>query len=38
MRYLHVSVSNLVHSIPSCDQFLQSPQLCWLVSTPSDDG
>ena len=33
MRFLYVSVSNLVHSVHSCEQFLQSPQLCLLDST-----
>ena len=32
MRFLHVSVSNLVHSIPSCDRFFQSSQLYLLGS------
>ena len=31
LRFLHVSVSNFVRSSPNCDQFLQSPQLCFFV-------
>ena len=36
MRLLHVSVSNFVHSIYSCCQFFQSPQLCLSASTLSN--